>query len=328
MRRKRSLLLKVLWVQPVCFRTLLTLCPAIALTIVTSPSDVIYDAAAEPLQRAIIHSKSTLTKAAAIRALSICAFYGGASEDDILKTMEFLMEIVTSDGHTISAPDEPEPVVAALEEWGSLCTMMDDMSPYSEDAVEAFVEQLSSSYAAVQIAAGENIALLYEKSFRASTSPGEESPGEFAESDIITDPDEEDNPSAPKMLRLYPAYRRTDQLLHTLNSLSRNNMLSVHQVSKEDRKAVKTNFTDIANSIEYPHRGPKYSNAINEENGSRYGSRMTVKINKEGTMRIDRWWKLHRLKGLRRVLQSGFVEHYEKNEVVFDTLPIMMTRDG
>ena len=311
-----------------CFETLLTFCPAIALTIVTSPSDVIYDAAAEPLQRGIIHSKSTLTKAAAIRALSICAFYGGASEDDILKTMEFLMEIVTSDGHNISAPDEPEPVVAALEEWGSLCTMMDDMSAYSEDAVEAFVEQLSSSYAAVQIAAGENIALLYEKSFRASTSPGEESPGEFAESDIITDPDEEDNPSAPKMLRLYPAYRRTDQLLHTLNSLSRNNMLSVHQISKEDRKAVKTNFTDIANSIEYPHRGPKYSNAINEENGSRYGSRMTVKINKEGTMRIDRWWKLHRLKGLRRVLQSGFVEHYEKNEVVFDTLPIMMTRDG
>ena len=46
-----------------------------------------------------------------------------------------------------------------------------------------------------------------------------------------------------------------------------------------------------------------------------------VRIHKTGVMRIDRWWKLHRLQGLRRVLQGGFVRHYESNEVVFETLP-------
>ena len=44
-------------------------------------------------------------------------------------------------------------------------------------------------------------------------------------------------------------------------------------------------------------------------------------------MRIDAWWKLTRLQGLKRVLQGGFVGHYEKNELVFDTLPIMMSSD-
>ena len=42
-------------------------------------------------------------------------------------------------------------------------------------------------------------------------------------------------------------------------------------------------------------------------------------------MRIDKWWKLTRLQGLKRILQGGFVSHYEKNEVVSETLPIMVS---
>ena len=304
---------------------MLTLHVALAMTLITSPSDVVFETASTPLRRAISQSSSVSVKTAAIHALGVCTFYGGATEDDILEIMDFLLEIITSDGHTISAPDEADPVVAALEEWGFLCTLVDDVSAQSEDAVEGFAEQLSSSFSAVQIAAGENIALLYEKSFKALNAEGGHSPADYPESDILSDPDE--TPGTPKLLRLYPAYRRTNQLLHDLTLLSRNNNLSVHQISKHDRKALRTNFIDIANSIEFPHRGPKYSNAIDDESGKRYGSRMIVRIQKEGVMKIDRWWKLHRLKGLRRVLQGGFVGHYEKNEVVFDTLPIMITND-
>ena len=239
--------------------------------------------------------------------------------------MSFMLEIITSDGCTISAADEADPVLAALEEWGFLCTLVDDMSIQSEDAVEGFAEQLESTYAPVQIAAGENIALLYEKSFKALSAEDDDSPTDYPDSQILSDPDE--TPSAPKLLRLYPAYRRTNKLLHTLTLLSRNNNLSVHQVNKRDRKALRVSFVDIANSIEFPHRGPKYSDAIDDESGRRYGSRMTVRIHKAGIMKIDRWWKLHRLNGLRRVLQSGFVSHYEKNEVIFDALPIMITKE-
>ena len=294
---------------------------ALAMTLMTSPSDLIYEAASIPLKRAISHSTSTAAKAAAIHTLGACTFYGGASEDEILENMDFLLEIITSDGHTISAPDEPEPVTAALEEWGFLCTLIDDMSAQSEDAVEAFAEQTSSSFPSVQIAAGENIALLFEKSFK-QVDPEEDSLADYPDSEILSDPD--DTPGVPKLIRLYPAYRRTDQLIHSLQSIA---SISTHHLSKNDRKALRTNFADILNSVEYPTRGPRYQNAINDETGCRYGSRMVVRIHKGGVMRIDKWWKLTRLQGLKRVLQGGFVGHYEKNEVVFETLPIMMSND-
>ena len=291
------------------------------MTLMTSPSDLIYEAASTPLKRALSHSTSTATKAAAIHTLGACTFYGGASDDEILENMEYFLEVITSDGHIISAPDEPEPVTAALEEWGFLCTLIDDMSAQSEDAVEAFAEQITSSFPSVQIAAGENIALLFEKSFR-QVDPDEDSLADYPDSEIMSDPDE--TPGVPKLIRLYPAYRRTDQLIHSLQSIA---SISTHHLSKTDRKALRTNFADILNSVEYPTRGPRYQNAISHETGKRYGSRMVVRIHNAGVMRIDKWWKLTRLQGLKRVLQGGFVGHYERNEVVFETLPIMMSND-
>ena len=291
------------------------------MTLMTSPSDLIYEAASTPLKRTISHSTSTASKAAAIHTLGLSTFYGGASDDEILENMDFLLEIIPSDGHTISAPDEPEPVTAALEEWRFLCTLIDAMSTLSEDAVEAFAEQITSSFPGVQIAAGENIALLFEKSFKPVGSE-EDSVADYPDSEILSDPAE--MPGVPKLIRLYPAYRRTDQLIHSLQSIA---SISTHHLSKTDRKALRTNFADILNSVEYPTRGPRYQNAISDETGKRYGSRMVVRIHKEGVMRIDKWWKLTRLQGLRRVLQGGFVGHYERNETVFETLPIMLSND-
>lgn len=288
---------------------------ALAMTLITSPNDLIYEAASTPLKRTISHSLSVPTKTAAIHTLGTCTFYGGASDDEILENMDFLLEIVSSDGHTIEAPDEPEPVVAAVEEWGFLCTLIDDMSEQSEDAIEAFAEQINSSYPSVQITAGENIALLYEKSFR-PIDRDEDILGDYSDSDLIADPDDESE--KPKLIRLYPAYRRTDQLIHALQVIA---SISTHHLSKTDRKALRTNFADILDSVENPTHGPRYQNAISDETGKRYGSRKVVRIHKGGVMRIDRWWKLHRLQGLRRVLQGGFIRHYETNDVVFETLP-------
>jgi len=285
------------------------------MTLITSPSDLIYEAASMPLKRTISHSLSRAAKTAAIHALGACTFWGGASDDEILENMDFLLEIISSDGHIIDAPDEPEPVVAALEIWGLLCTLLDDVSAQSEDAIEAFAEQIESSFPAVQIAAGENIALLFEKSFK-RVDPDEDSLADYPDEDLIVDPDT--GSEKPTLIRLYPAYRRTDQLIRSLQVIA---SISTHHLSKIDRKSLRTNFSDILNSVEHPTHGPRYQNAINQESGKQYGSRMVVKIQKGGVMRIDRWWKLHRLQGLRRVLQGGFVGHYERNEVVFDTLP-------
>ena len=234
--------------------------------------------------------------------------------------MTLLLEIISSDGNSISAPDEPGPVSAALEEWGVLATLIDDLSADSEEAMEYFLEQLESSDHGVQIAAGENIALLYEKSY---TPPEEDET--FSDSDednLITDPDA--STRAPALVKRYSPYHRTDQVLHTLQTLA---SLSARNLSKKDKKSLHANFADILSSVENPMRGPRYQNAINCETGRAYGSRMAVRIRGEGMMRIDQWWKMMRLKGLRRVLQGGFIRHYETNPVVFESLPIMITAD-
>ena len=285
------------------------------MTLITSPSDIIYEAASAPLKHTISDSASVASKSAAIHALGACTFYGGASEDEILENMSYFLDIVSSDGENISALDAPEPVTAALEEWGFLSTLIDDLSLESEEAIETFTDQLSSSDPAVQIAAGENIALLYEKSYR-PVSADDDNPAVDPLSAAISDPD--DLPGAPKILQSYSPYHNTTQLTHILSDLA---SISTHRLAKKDQKALRTHFADILNSIEHPTRGPRYQNAVSHETGKRYGSRMVVRIHQDGVMRIDKWWKLHRLQGLRRILQGGFVTHYEQNGVVFGSLP-------
>lgn len=287
---------------------------ALAMTLITIPSESIYDNVSLPLKRTISDSGSIATKAAAIHTLGTCTIYGGASEDEILENMTYFLEIISSDGNYVEAGDEPDVVTAALEGWGFLATYIDDLQDESTEAMEAFVEQLESSDPTVQVAAGENIALVYEKSY----TPQEDDEEISDDGETMSDPEDDSVAGAAKFVKRYTPYRRTDQLVHTLASLA---SLSSRKLSKKDKKSLHSNFADILNSVENPTRGPRYQNAVSHETGKRYGSRMVVRIHQNGVMRIDKWWKLHRLKALRRVLQGGFIGHYEKNEVVFESLP-------
>lgn len=286
---------------------------AIALSIITVPSETVYDSIFQTLKRTYADSESLAVKAVAIHTLSAAAIFGGASDSEIAEIMDDLLEIVESDGSSIEAADSGEVVAAACEAWGFLATSIDDMEEKTETAMDAFVEQLESSDVSVQVAAGENIALLFEKSYTArETDDGPASDEE----------DEEGFPIDSSFVKRYEVYRQKDQLKHTLSQLASE---SSRRIAKKDRKVLHSNFSDILNTVEYPSRGPRYQNAINEETGRRYGSRMVVRIHKTGSMKIDTWWKLHRLQALRRVLGGGFVVHYENNEVVFDSLPIMIS---
>ena len=248
-------------------------------------------------------------KAVAIHALAASAIFGGASDSEIEEIMDDLLEIIESDGSSVEAADNGDVVAAACEAWGFLATSIDDVEDRTETAMDAFVEQLESSDTSVQIAAGENIALLFEKSYtERETDDGPASDEE----------DEEGEPIDSSYVKRYEVYRQKSQLEHTLSQLATE---SSRRIAKKDRKTLHVNFADILNTVEHPSRGPRYQKAIDQETGRRYGSRMTVRIHKTGSMKIDRWWKLHRLQALRRVLGGGFVVHYEHNEVVFDSLP-------
>ena len=232
--------------------------------------------------------------------------------------MALFLEIIESDGASIDARDEGNVVVAALEGWGLLATDIEDLEEETETAIEAFVEQLESSDAGVQIAAGENIALLYEKSFT------EREEDEEIEDDAEDEYHPEHTKGGEKLVRRYQVYRNQPKLLQTLDELA---TVSTRRISKKDRKTLHSSFTDIRNSVEKPSRGPGYSTAIDQESGRAYGAgRMKVRINRNLEVRIDKWWKLLRLNALRRTLQGGFAYHYEQNEIVSSSLPFSMGR--
>ncbi|THY65646.1 IFRD domain protein [Aureobasidium pullulans] len=288
---------------------------ALSLLILTEPSDSIYDAMIRPLKGIISSSESSSVMVAAIHTLGVATFYGGVGLDETQEIMDFYLEIIESDGHSVEAGDDGNVVAAALQEWGFLATQFEAMEDTSEEPMEAFVEQLESSDSSVVIAAGENIALLFEKSW--SELEEDEEPEHQGGDD---DDEEEEDPTAKGMIKRYTVWRQEHQLKHTLSALAQ---AHGKRISRKDKKELHSSFADILNTVEHPTRGPRYSNAIDQYTNKAYGSRMVVHIGKN-SMSIDKWWKLHRLQSLRRALQGGFIVHYEDNQVVFDSLPVML----
>lgn len=273
---------------------------AISLILITAPSDVSYDALAQPLRSIVTDSQSSEVKVAATHTLAVAAFYGGASLDETENIMALLLEIVESDGASIEAEDDAGVVTASLEAWGFLATQLDDMEDSSEQAMDGLVDQLDSSHAEVQIAAGENIALLYEKS---CTELEEDEDPQDVEIDV--DP-ETYSVDGPKMIKRYTVYGREHMLLQKLSELSN---ISSKRLSKKDRRTMHSSFPDVVKTVEHPSHGTK-----------------TLRVGIGGNvMYIKTWEQLQRFKALKRVLQSGFVIHYTENEAVFETIPLILS---
>ncbi|KAB8254252.1 interferon-related developmental regulator-domain-containing protein [Aspergillus pseudonomiae] len=289
---------------------------ALELLVITAVDNGIYENVEPILTRAIRDSTSNLVKTAAIHCLGACTIFGGAGEDGILDQMTFFLDIAASDGQSIDATDDPSSVTAALQEWGVLAVEIEDLEGESEDAIQIFMDQLNSSESPVQIAAGENIALLYEKSY----TPQEDDDDEDSEPE--SDGESLDDRQGPKLIKRYEAYHNTHELEQQLQSLA-----TVHnkRISKKDKKNLHSNFVSILTTVEDPRRGPMYNTAIDQDTNRHYGSKLTVKVGRQGVMNIDRWWKWIRLNSLRRILQGGFAVHYyQGNRAVLDSLPVMV----
>lgn len=284
---------------------------AIALTIISFQDDISYDGIAAQLKRTIFDTRLLPVKAAAIHCLGTCVAFCGAGEDEISEVLNFLLEIASSDGSFVAAADDADTVIAALQEYGFLTTYIDDLEAESEDAAAAFVDQLDSDNVFVQIAAGENLALLYEKSYTPMEEDETASDLEDTE-DHSSSGDESGNSDAPKLIKRYNAYHNTYSVLEKVSALA---SLSTRKLNKHDKRKLHQSFASVQITVENPRLGLQTNNA----------SRMTVRIHQEGEMKVDKWWKMMRLNALRRLLQGGFVNHYfEGNKQVLNTLPLIM----
>ena len=279
---------------------------ALALMLITSPSDHIYDAVSGEMKSMIKHASHPMAKMAAIHALSIVTFYSGVTTDETENVMDFLLDIAATDGNSIDEADNGDVVVSALEEWGFLASQLDDLEGITETAMETFVDQLDSTDIGVQIAAGDNIALLFEKSYTEAES------GE----DGSDDSDGEEITNGSRKIKRYTVYRQQHQLEKTLSELAK---ASTKRMSRKDRKNLHLSFRDIQSTVEKPTRGPRYNSALDID-GREYGYRLKISIGDGERLVIDKWWKLHRLNALKRLLQGGLLEHFEKNEVVANSI--------
>lgn len=293
---------------------------ALELLSVNAYDNTIFESVENLLSRTIRDSTSNVVKSSAIHCLGACTLFGGAGEDGILDQMNFFLDIVASDGQSIDATDDPSSVTAALEEWGHLATYITDLSGESEEAVQIFADQLDSSDAGVQIAAGENIALLYEKSYSPHSYYNDDE-SDDDDNDGDKDDDEELllSYSGPKLVKRYDAYHDTRQVTPKLKDLS-----TVHskRISKRDKKSLHANFASILTTVEDPRRGPMYSTSIDEDTGRHQGSKVSFKVGRDGAMQVDRWWKWIRFNSFRRMLQGGFSAQYSYgNRAMVENLP-------
>ena len=288
---------------------------ALALLTITSPLDTLYGSISSALRLAITDSRSMATKSAAIHTLGISTFYGGASEDEILDNLAYFLEIVASDGNFIGARDESLPVTAALEEWGFLATEISDIDALGyEDALDTLTDQLSSTSADVQIAAGENIALLFEKADENLSSLSDSDSEPESEEDALKGDAEIELATAVKSY----LDRKVPLLLPNLQALA---SLSTPNIGKKARKSLHTAFSSIAFSVQHPWAGPAYSSALKKDSNISHGSRMQLKTEDGSTMVINKWWKLLRLNAYRRILRDGLMVHLGENPAVKDAMP-------
>ncbi|KAL2023798.1 hypothetical protein VTK56DRAFT_1065 [Thermocarpiscus australiensis] len=274
---------------------------ALTLTILTCPSETIFEQALPILKAACHDAEEEDVKVEAIYALCIAVTYGGGSSNAAEEILDFLLEIVESDGQSINAGDSGAVVTAALQAWAFVASHMEDLTVQSEPAIEAFMEQLDSTDPDVQTSAGSNIALLFEA--------GRDYEEETGESFNMQ----------------YNQHRIMNRMAEIVRDSSK-------AISKKGRRQLRSNFSSIVTSLERG-KGPGYSTAgfsgpnphaggpRSEDQGEvqEFGYRERIRIHNQFVL-IDTWSLHARAELLKILLGGGLGIHYLENPVIREIL--------
>ncbi|KAL9946794.1 hypothetical protein D7B24_005110 [Verticillium nonalfalfae] len=274
---------------------------ALQVTLLTSPSDSLYDDIYQQIEKACEDDESAEVKAAAIQAMAVTALYGGGSETAAEELLEFLVGVVESDGESVGAGDNGDVVVAALQSWAFVASQIDDISELVSAAMDAFVEQLDSTDVDVQTSAGFNIAFIFEAARDHEEETGEVMNLQYDPKRLISRMAEASKPAAKG-------------------------------TSRKDRRHLRKNFASIVTSLEHG-KGPGYSTsgrpASNPHTGGskiehdgdvqEFGYREKLRVG-ESIVLIDSWSLMARVDTVRNIVGGGFPTHFNDNPTVADLL--------
>ncbi|KAK9460173.1 interferon-related developmental regulator-domain-containing protein [Lipomyces oligophaga] len=258
-------------------------CKMFSIFVITDPENEGYFKIVPIFKSLILSDENLAVKEAAITALGVVVFFSGASGDSEIDTeLDFLLDIIMTDGSSISAADSGEVVSVAINVFGFLISKLDDALDISQTSMPILVDQLESSQMSVRMAAGYVIALLYERfsedigNYHLVDSSDEEQDNEEQEIETLKErhesrngkiepleEDEEyeegDEPSVeiPKPIAIRPQPQRMtsgqptlyydeDQLIYQLSQLATS---STKRVAKSSRKVQKSVFRDIVDTV-------------------------------------------------------------------------------
>lgn len=272
---------------------------ALNVTILTSPAQTVFDHAFQTLKGLCQDDDEEKVKIEAIHALSASVLYGGGGSAAYDEVLEFLIEIIESDGGAVNAQDRGQVVSAALQAWGVVASYVPDLLDQSEQAMDAFIEQLDSTDVEVQTSAGSNIALLFE---------------------VARDHEEE---TGEKFALQYNQHRIMTRMAEIVRESSKS-------ISKRHRRHLRSNFTSIVTSLERG-KGPGYSTArrdpgdssggpgSDDDHSSEFGYRDKIQVQGQLIV-IDTWSLQARIQALRMLLGGGFATHFTDNPLVGEIL--------
>ncbi|KAK8930279.1 hypothetical protein VCV18_002950 [Metarhizium anisopliae] len=274
---------------------------AFCLTVGTSDDLEIFEGAERTLKQILVDDDDDQCKTYAIYALCMSVLYAGGLEESALEVMQYLLDIVHSDGESIESHDNAAVVSAAIVGWSFVAGHVSDFSDYADTAMDAFVDQLDSSDTEIQCNAGQAIALIFESSRHHEQETGE-----------------------PFQLPYDP-----QRLIGRISELAK---LSSKSVSRKARRDLREGLISVVTSLERGV-GPYYSTALyvpekdsyvppsqrTEDGQAEYGYRCRLRLGNHST-RIDTWSLLSRVNMMKILFRGGLQHHVFANPVVMECL--------
>jgi hypothetical protein len=229
----------------------------------------------------------------ALYALSVTVAYSSGSKEEILDFLDFLVQIIESNGDTINALDKDNVIVAAFECWAFAATHV-DLWEQADYAMDTFADKLDSNDSEIQAIASECIALIFEAS-RAH----------------------EDEEGEPFQLPYDP-----QRVAGRVQGLSKG---AVKSMSRKDRRDLRESLRSVVTSLERGV-GPYYSTATQYgDNTSEFGYRFKIRRRDASGGQyqalVESWHYLHRIRLLRNLFQGGMDRQMEHdNPLVLECL--------
>ncbi|KAK0651530.1 interferon-related developmental regulator-domain-containing protein [Cercophora newfieldiana] len=272
---------------------------ALVVTLLTSPSEKSSGALLTTL-KSLCQEAEVKVKVQAIYALMVTITHGGGGDAAGEELLDFLLEIIESDGESVDASDSGAVVSAALKAWGFVASFLDDMAERSDNVMDAFIDQLDSTDPEVQSSAGTNIAFLFE---------------------AAREHEEETGESNKMQHHTYRIMTRMGEIVKD----------SSKAISKKGRRELRFNFTSIVTSLERgvgpgyrasgrgdnPHVGGAKLRL--QDNFEEFGYKETLRVHNKVVL-IDTWLLHVRVEALKMLLGGGLPTHYLENPVVQDML--------